>query len=222
MGLIVGSISFVGGPGTAMAWAKEAQAVGVVRAPELAMAAATLAVISGALVSGPITSWLIRRRGLEGPPGAVEVPWLPPTPGAPAPHAEPLENVMRALLFIFLAVALGERLNVWASHLGLVLPGFLTAMLAGVAITNVADADGRRPRVRAHRAQRGDRAAGVPGHQPDEPEALDHRRRGAAAAHQRRGAGGRHLRRRAAGAVPAPGPGLRRRGRRRAGSSASA
>ncbi len=142
MGLIVGSISFVGGPGTAMAWAKEAQAVGVVRAPELAMAAATLAVISGALVSGPITSWLIRRRKLEGPAGAVEVPWLPPTPGAPAPHTEPLENVMSALLFIFLAVALGERLNVWASHLGLVLPGFLTAMLAGVAITNVADATG--------------------------------------------------------------------------------
>ena len=67
MGLIAGSISFVGGPGTAMAWAKEAEAVGVVRAPELAMAAATLAVITGALVSGPITSWLIRRRGLEGP-----------------------------------------------------------------------------------------------------------------------------------------------------------
>src|SRR6185436_15369468 len=64
LGLIVGSISFVGGPGTAMAWAKEAEAVGVVRAPELAMAAATLAVISGALVAGPITSWLIRRRGL--------------------------------------------------------------------------------------------------------------------------------------------------------------
>ena len=98
--------------------------------------------ISGALVSGPITSWLIRRRGLQGPAGAVEVPWLPPTPGAPAPHTESLENVMRALLFIFLAVALGERLNLWASHLGLVLPGFLTAMLAGVAITNVADATG--------------------------------------------------------------------------------
>ena len=142
VGLIAGSISFVGGPGTAMAWAKEAEAVGVRRAPELAMAAATLAVISGALVSGPIASWLIRRRGLHGPPGAVEAPWLSPMPNAPAPHAEPLENAMRALLLIFLAVALGERLNVWAEHVGLVLPGFLTAMLAGVAITNVADAAG--------------------------------------------------------------------------------
>jgi ESS family glutamate:Na+ symporter len=142
VGLLAGSISFVSGPGTAMAWAKEAQAVGVVRAPELAMAAATLAVISGALASGPITSWLIRRRGLQGPAGVVEVPWLPPTPGAPAPHSEPLENVMRAFLLIFAAVALGNQLNVWGSHVGLVLPGFLTAMLAGVAITNVADAMG--------------------------------------------------------------------------------
>ena len=106
----------------------------------------------------------------------------------------------------------GERLNVWAR-----------ARRPGAARVPDRHAGrrrhhqrggrrGRRPRVRAHRAQRRDRAAGVPGHQPDEPEAVDHRRRGAAATHQRRGAGCRHLRRRAAGAVSTPGPGLRRRG----------
>ena len=143
MGLIAGSISFVGGPGTAMAWATQAQAMGVRRAPELALAAATLAVVVGAVVAGPIASWLIRRRGLRGPAGVVEVPWLSPKPAAgAAPRTEALEHVMRALLLIFAAVALGDQLNVWASHVGLVLPGFLTAMLAGVAITNVADAMG--------------------------------------------------------------------------------
>ena len=75
-GLLIGSISFVGGPGTAAAWAKEAQAMGLARAPETAVPAATFAVIVGALVSGPITGWLIERRKLRGttppspPPGS--------------------------------------------------------------------------------------------------------------------------------------------------------
>jgi ESS family glutamate:Na+ symporter len=47
---------------------------------------------------------------------------------------------MRAFLLIFIAVAAGDRLNEWATRAGLVLPGFLTAMLAGVVITNLADA----------------------------------------------------------------------------------
>ena len=87
MGLLAGSISFVGGPGTAMAWATQAQAMGVRRAPELALAAATLAVVVGAVVAGPIASWLIRRRGLRGPAGAVEAPWLSPRPAAGRPRA---------------------------------------------------------------------------------------------------------------------------------------
>jgi len=143
LGLLAGSISFVGGPGTALAWAAEAQAMGVRRAPELALAAATLAVVVGAVVAGPITSWLIRRRRLRGPTGPVDAPWLAPEPGTPAgPHTEPLEHVMRALLLILAAVALGDRLNEWAARVGMVLPGFLTAMLGGVAITNSADALG--------------------------------------------------------------------------------
>ena len=71
-GLLIGSVSFVGGPGTAAAWAKEAQAMGLVHAPEIAVGAATLAVIVGAIVSGPVTGWLIRRRNLSG--RAAETP----------------------------------------------------------------------------------------------------------------------------------------------------
>jgi ESS family glutamate:Na+ symporter len=51
---------------------------------------------------------------------------------------------MQAFLLIFVAVAAGDWLNQWARHVGLVLPGFLTAMLAGVVITNVADASAVR------------------------------------------------------------------------------
>ena len=70
-GLLIGSISFVGGPGTAAAWAKEAQAAGLEHASEVAVAGATLAVVVGAVVAGPITGWLVQRHKLKatGVPG---------------------------------------------------------------------------------------------------------------------------------------------------------
>src|SRR6185295_4525515 len=64
-GVLVGSISFVGGPGTAAAWAKEAEAAGLKGAAEVAVAGATLAVVVGALVAGPVTGWLVRRKKLH-------------------------------------------------------------------------------------------------------------------------------------------------------------
>ena len=84
-GLLIGSVSFVGGPGTAAAWAKEAQAMGLARAPEIAVGAATLAVIVGAMVSGPITGWLIERRKLHGPAGDSPATWVAPGAATPVP-----------------------------------------------------------------------------------------------------------------------------------------
>jgi glutamate:Na+ symporter, ESS family len=142
-GLLIGSISFVGGPGTAAAWAKEAQAMGLAHAPEVAVGAATLAVVVGAIVSGPITGWLIKRRNLNGPTGQTPASWVAPEPAKPAP-APPIATIMQVLLLIVVAVLAGAAVNDWGRNAGLVLPGFLTAMLAGVAITNLGDAIGAK------------------------------------------------------------------------------
>lgn len=142
-GLLVGSVSFVGGPGTAAAWAKEAQAMGLANAPEIAVGAATLAVLVGALVSGPVTGWIVRRHRLHGPTGDAPASWVAPETVAPAP-APPIATVMVVLLLIVVAVLAGDAANQWAKSAGLVLPGFLTAMLAGAAIANLGDAIGAR------------------------------------------------------------------------------
>jgi ESS family glutamate:Na+ symporter len=55
-----------------------------------------------------------------------------------------MEEIFRSFLFIMAAVLIGQTLNAWARGGGLVLPGFLTAMLAGVLITNLADLFGRK------------------------------------------------------------------------------
>ena len=144
-GLLIGSVSFVGGPGTAAAWAKEAQAAGLMHAPEVAVGAATLAVVVGAMVSGPITVWLIKRRNLHGPAGASPASWVAPDSAAPVPApAPPIATIMQVLLLIVAAVLAGDAANAWAREAGFVMPGFLTAMLAGVAITNLGDAIGAR------------------------------------------------------------------------------
>jgi ESS family glutamate:Na+ symporter len=152
-GVLIGSVSFVGGPGTAAAWAKEAQTMGLTHAPEIAVGAATLAVVVGAIVSGPITGWIIKRKNLHGPSGETPASWVAPGHAASGHAAQehaalapasPIATIMLVLLLIVIAVLAGDEVNQWARGAGLVLPGFLTAMLAGVVITNVADLIGAR------------------------------------------------------------------------------
>lgn len=143
-GLLAGSLSFVGGPGTAIAWAVEGEAMGLEHATAVALGAATLATLAGALVATPLTGLLIRRRGLSpGQPGA-EVPWLDPeTTAAPTTAASTNQIILSALLIV-VAVAIGAWLNDWARSAGVLLPGFLTAMLGGVVIANLFDLLGVR------------------------------------------------------------------------------
>lgn len=144
-GLLMGSASFVGGPGTAMAWAQEAKDhFGLAQAPEIGIAAATIAVVTGAVVSGPVAGYLVTRHGLGHVPRPGQVPWLPEDGGAAPGRTASVEQVMEALLVIGLSVVLGQLANEWARERDFVLPGFLTAMLAGVVLGNLLDVF-RRP-----------------------------------------------------------------------------
>lgn len=142
-GLLIGSVSFVGGPGTAAAWAAEAKAMGLEYAPEVAVGAATLAVVIGAVVSGPITGWLVKRERVQGPAGTTTATWVAPDTKA-APPAAPITTLLQVLLLIVASVLVGDAVNTWARGVGMVLPGFLTAMLAGAVFTNLADVFGKQ------------------------------------------------------------------------------
>src|SRR5476649_48150 len=144
-GLLAGRLSFVGGPGTALAWAREMSAAGLKNAELVGVGSATLAVIAGALVAGPVTGWIVARHKLAGSPSIEEqVPFAPPIAAVAPAESAGMEGLLGSVLVIALAVYLGEQINVAAGHAGLLLPGFLSAMLAGVLITNLADAFHRR------------------------------------------------------------------------------
>jgi ESS family glutamate:Na+ symporter len=141
-GMLGGSLSFVGGPGTALAWAKEMSAAGLKNAELVGVGSATLAVISGAIVAGPVAGWIVARHRLRSSlANTAEAALVPAPADAAAPPTESggLERTLGTVLVIALSVYLGEHINILAKQGGLLLPGFLSAMLAGVVVTNLAD-----------------------------------------------------------------------------------
>jgi ESS family glutamate:Na+ symporter len=142
-GVLAGSLSFVGGPGTAVAWARELESQGLANAHVVAVGAATLATISGALVAGPITGWIITRHKLHASSIPTDITFAPPAQAEARPaEGNRVDTLLSTVFVIVLAVGIGEQLNSLAAQVGLLLPGFLSAMIAGVIITNVADVVG--------------------------------------------------------------------------------
>lgn len=152
-GLLAGALSYVGGPGTALAWAQEAEAAGVPDAGLVGLGSATLAVLSGALLAAPMTRWMIERRGLQARrPDRAGVPVAMPAPHTLVPTTPPAEPVqapppsieqsalalLRSIGLVVACMALGRLLVQAAAAWDMLLPGFLGALLAGVLVANLA------------------------------------------------------------------------------------
>jgi ESS family glutamate:Na+ symporter len=139
-GVLAGSLSFVGGPGTAMAWASQLESEGLANASIVGVGASTLAVVAGALVAGPVTGWIIHRHRLRGAGKPDDLTFaVLPDPVPADPDGGSIERLLASVLVIAVAVFLGEKINDIGLTAGIMLPGFLSAMIGGVLITNLAD-----------------------------------------------------------------------------------
>ena len=65
LGLAVGSISLVGGPGTAAAFGPVLEEAGAAGGSVVGISAATFGLIMGSILGGPTADWLIRRHRIE-------------------------------------------------------------------------------------------------------------------------------------------------------------
>jgi ESS family glutamate:Na+ symporter len=137
-GLMGGSVSLAGGHGTAIAWGAEADAAGLKGASEMGIAFATFGLIAGGLIGGPIAGKLIERYRLEGPDAQPEDDPEAPTHDARTP-SDSLRPVLDAILVLAICVQAGYAVNRFLFAEGVVLPGFLTSMLVGIVLTNLAD-----------------------------------------------------------------------------------
>ncbi len=142
VGVLGGTMSLIGGHGTAIAWAPNiAEDYGISNAMEIGIASATFGLILASLMGGPIAKFLIKRNKLM--PEQVE----PQDVGlSDAQHKEGIGHLdfLDAVLAIHLSAILGLALNHVVSDLGLKLPLFVTCLFAGIILTNLIPKSFRR------------------------------------------------------------------------------
>ena len=140
VGRLGGTVSLIGGHGTAIAWAPRiAEDFGVGNAMEIGIACATFGLILASLMGGPIAKFLISRHNLK--PTRVE-PMDVGSMDVGSSEARPQKVVthldfLDAVLAIHVSAIVGLLLNEFLAEQGLKLPLFVTCLFAGILITNL-------------------------------------------------------------------------------------
>jgi glutamate:Na+ symporter, ESS family len=162
LGVLAGSVTLTGGPATGLAFAPLFERAGVVGAETIAVAAAMMGIVAGGVIGGPIATALIRRHKLrtrraDGPTGRLPdraeavVEAVAGEPPAPTPKGEDVEAyaLLKNLVAILVAMALGAWVSLWLNGASFTLPGigsrqltlpaYIGAMLVAAAIRNLDD-----------------------------------------------------------------------------------
>jgi ESS family glutamate:Na+ symporter len=137
LGVFLGSVPFLGGHGTTVAWAEAELAAGLPHALEIGMVCATFGLVTGAIVSG-IVGTQMSKHAQRASPAAVAV--APATEPAWPQDAFDSDRWITVMLWLALSIGLGLAARpVVGSALGATIPAFLAVLLAAVIVTNVAD-----------------------------------------------------------------------------------
>jgi len=137
-GLIGGTVSLIGGHGTAIAWGPTfADAHGIAGAVELGAATATLGLIAASVLGGPVAQYLIKGRGAApGPEAHAITPTIGLEREAEADTRVTHTGLMRAILVLNLTIALGVAAKETLDALGLDLPLFVVCLFCGIVLSN--------------------------------------------------------------------------------------
>ena len=135
VGILGGSVSLIGGHGTAIAWAPRiAEEFGISNAMEIGIASATFGLILASLMGGPIAKFLIKRHQLQPEKTEPQDVGLSETQRKTGiGHLDFLD----AVLAIHVCAIFGILLNEGLQEAGLQLPLFVTCLFAGILITNL-------------------------------------------------------------------------------------
>ncbi len=137
-GLMVGSISLTGGVGTTVAWTPHfVEELGIANAGELGLASNMVGMIAACVVGGPIAGWLIRRHQVRPSDDAgLEVGTLY---GEEERTTLDYTGVLLALFWLNIALILGQGISYLISEAGMLLPGFVGALMAGILLRLLGD-----------------------------------------------------------------------------------
>lgn len=138
VGVLGGTVSLIGGHGTAIAWSPViAEQYGITNAIEIGIASATFGLILASIMGGPIAKLLIKRHQLAPAPIAAEA--VQDVGLSQRQQKEGIDHLdfLGAVLAIHLCIVVGFLLNGVIADLGLRLPLFVTCLFAGILITNL-------------------------------------------------------------------------------------
>ncbi len=135
MGILAGSVSLLGGHGTAIAWAPAFAAQrGIANALEIGVLCATAGLVLASVAGGPVARFLVQRYRLEGPAG--DAPEVGVHYGDAQPGIDYL-SFLHAILAIHVCGLIGILGHQWLASVGFNLPLFVPCLLAGIVLTNL-------------------------------------------------------------------------------------
>jgi glutamate:Na+ symporter, ESS family len=135
VGLLAGSAALSGGHGTVLAWSPIlADKFAFPGAPAMGVAAATFGLIAGGLLGGPLGHRLIRRHQLSG--GDAEDLSVGVRFDQERLPKLDANGVLTTVLIVAIAMAVADELAYLLERAGLTLPRFVTALFAGMVLSN--------------------------------------------------------------------------------------
>ena len=135
VGLLGGTVSLIGGHGTAIAWAPRfAENYGITNAMEIGVACATFGLVLASLIGGPVAKFLVTRHQLvAGSDDNLDV--------GIDDEADPVSlnymELLDAVLALHICIIIGYFLNEGLNQVGVHLPLFVSCLFAGIIMTNL-------------------------------------------------------------------------------------
>lgn len=151
LGLVCGSVSMTGGHGTALGFARNFEDLGLKSAAVLGAAAATVGLVCGGLLGGPVAGRLIRKLGRAPLLSGSAAPDAGVGPGAPTGILPDFRlfgrfraDGWKHLLLVLACVKAGAWVSYFIQLSGISFSAQLGAMIAGVVVRNAVDLSGGR------------------------------------------------------------------------------
>ncbi|MDR1916740.1 MAG: sodium/glutamate symporter [Synergistaceae bacterium] len=144
LGLLAGSITMSGGHGTGATFAKYfAEQFNLSGAMEVAMAAATFGLVSGSIVGGPVSRFLIIRKKLK-PVIEDNQDLAAAEKDLAAEEQNPIEgdDILRSVFQITLCMSVGAILYDFFGRHGVKVPTYLFSLFIGIVVRNAAEIKG--------------------------------------------------------------------------------
>ena len=137
LGVLCGSVTLTGGPATGLAFAPQFEAVGIVGAESIAVAAAMCGIIMGGVMGGSIGTVLIRRLQAKHQPLVANSPQtIFKLDNINTAHDQ---DLLKSVGLLLVAMWLGSFISQFFTSVNITLPAYIGAMLAAAILRNVND-----------------------------------------------------------------------------------